>query len=128
MVLVCRFPYTSLINFQISLSVCSPENVIKLEPEIKTASEKISRNGESYSIIETQRKFESETTERENVVKLEPEIKTEEDIKIKLEPNDEKDSQNELRELISEKEAVDPAPVINNEKVKVQFTFNFGLD
>ena len=94
---------------------------------MKTASEKISRNGESYTVKETQRKFESETTERENVVKLEPEIKTEEDIKIKLEPNVE-DSQNELRELISEKEAVDPAPVINNEKVKVQFTFNFGLD
>ena len=95
---------------------------------MKTASEKISRNGESYTVKETQRKFECETTERENVVKLEPEIKTEEDIKIKLEPNVEEDSQNELRELISEKEAVDPAPVINNEKVKFQFTFNFGLD
>ena len=74
------------------------------------------------------RNIESETNERENVVKLEPEIKTEEGIKIKLEPTDEEDSQNELRELISEKEAVDPAPVINNEKVKVQFTFNFVLD
>ena len=58
------------------------------------------RKSESSSVKEIQRKIESETTERENVVKLQPEIKTEEDIKIKLEPNDEEDSQNELRELI----------------------------
>ena len=55
---------------------------------------------ESSSVKETQRNVESETTERENVVKLQPEIKTEEDIKIKLEPNDEEGSQNENRELI----------------------------
>ena len=59
------------------------------------------RKSESSSVKETQRKFESETTERENVVKLEPEIKTEEDIKIKLEPTDKEDSQYKHRELIS---------------------------
>ena len=55
---------------------------------------------ESSSVKKTHGKIESETTERENVVKPQSEIKTEEDIKIKLEPNDEEGSQNENRELI----------------------------
>ena len=113
------------------------ENVVKLEPEIKTEEDikiKLEPNGkeldaelenglkemenmdftaascssnprnirksESSSVKEIERKIESETTERENVVKSPPEIKTEEDIKIKLEPNYEEDSQNENHELI----------------------------
>ena len=57
---------------------------------------------ESSSVKETQRKIKSETTERENVVKLEPEIKTEEDIKIKLEPNEKEldaELENGLKEI-----------------------------
>ena len=56
---------------------------------------------ESSSIKDGQRKFESETTELQNVMKPQLEIvKTEEDIKIKLEPNDGEDSKNEIREII----------------------------
>ena len=55
---------------------------------------------ESSSVKKTHGKIESETTEPENVVKPHSEIKTEEDIKIKLEPNDEEGSQDELHELI----------------------------
>ena len=56
---------------------------------------------ESSSIKDGQRKIERETLELQNDVKPQPEIvKTEEDIKIKLEPNDGEESKNEIREII----------------------------
>ena len=56
---------------------------------------------ESSSIKDGQRKIESETIELQNDLKPQLEIvKTEEDIKIKLEPNDGEDSKNEIREII----------------------------
>ena len=55
---------------------------------------------ESSSIKDGQRKIESETTELQNDMKPQLEIvKTEEDIKIKLEPNDGEDSKTKFVKL-----------------------------
>ena len=55
----------------------------------------------SIKLKDGQTKIERETLELHNDVKPELEIvKTEEDIKIKLEPNDGEESKNEIREII----------------------------
>ena len=58
---------------------------------------------ESSSIKDGQRKIERETLELQNDVKPQPQleiVKSEEDIKIKLKPNDGEESKNEIREII----------------------------